>query len=720
MTAQLARRFAVFAACALAGVVRAVEPPVAVAQEAPRQPPAAQVIPTRLEHHSHVRIDNYYWLNQRDNPAVIAYLEAENAYGDAVMRHTEPLQQQLYDEIVGRIKQSDQSVPIRIDDYFYYTRFEEGKDYPINARRRGSIEAAEEVLLDQNAMAEGRGYWAVAGLEVSPDHNLLAFAMDTVGRRTYTIRFKDLRSDLRSGRLRDEAIPGASGNLIWANDSRTIFYTRRDPQTLRAFQVFRHVVGTAPARDSLVYEERDEEFSVFVTRTRSRRFLLIASSQTLSTEYRYLDADRPDGEWRVFLPRRRDHEYRIEHHGDHFYVRTNSGGAKNFRLMRTPVANTAESAWTEVIAHRDDVLLQGFELFRDHLVVSERQNGLVHLRIRRLSDDAEHYIAFDEPAYLAYTTGNVVFDTELLRYAYTSMTTPTSTYEYDMGTRERTLLKREEVLGGFDPAHYRTERLHAPARDGKRIPVSLVYRVGTPVDGRAPLVVHGYGSYGASRDPTFSVPRLSLLDRGFVYAIAHIRGGQELGREWYEDGKLRRKMNTFTDFIDATEFLIREGYGDPERVFAEGRSAGGLLMGAVINLRPDLYRGVIAGVPFVDVVTTMLDPNIPLTTFEYDEWGNPNDSTYYRYMLSYSPYDNVERKAYPHLLVTTGLHDSQVQYWEPAKWVAKLRALKTDDHRLLLKTNMEAGHGGASGRYRRFREIALDYAFLLDLAGLTP
>ncbi|MGI8843850.1 MAG: S9 family peptidase [Gemmatimonadaceae bacterium] len=676
------------------------------------QPPAARVEPHAMTIHGDTRTDNYYWLRERENPQVIAYLEAENAYTQAMTRGTEALQDSLYREIKGRIKQDDSSVPVRNDDFFYYTRFEEGEDYPINARKRGSLDAPEEILLDQNELAEGHGYFSVSGFEPSPNHRLLAFAEDTIGRRIYTIRFKDLET----GEMLSAEIPGTTGNLAWANDNRTIFYTKRDPETLRAFQVFRHEIGTDPARDEPVYQEDDEEFSVYLGKTRSEEYLLIGSWQTLSTEYRYLDADEPTGDWKIFLPRQEDHEYHIGHRGDFFYIRTNRDGAKNFKLERTPITNTTETAWEEVIPHREDVLLQDFDLFRDHLVVNERKDGLVQLRVRDLSDDTEHYVEFDEPAYLAAPTGNAEFDTDMLRFGYTSMTTPWSTYDYDMDTQERTLLKREEVLGEFDPADYVTERVYAAARDGTRIPVSLVRRTGTPTDGTAPLLVYGYGSYGYSLDATFSHARLSLLDRGWVYAVAHIRGGQELGRDWYERGKLLNKKNTFTDFIDATEFLVEQGYGDPEQVFAQGGSAGGLLMGAVVNMRPDLYQGVIAAVPFVDVVTTMLDPTIPLTTREYDEWGNPNDPDYYEYMLSYSPYDNVEAKEYPNLLVTTGLHDSQVQYWEPAKWVAKLRATKTDDNRLLLKTEMEAGHGGASARDKRYRKTAFEYAFLIALA----
>jgi oligopeptidase B len=689
-------------------------PALAAAQQAsqPAQPPAAAARPTRLEIHGHVRTDDYYWLRERENAEVIRYLDAENAYTETVMAHTKDLQERLFEEIKGRIKQTDMSVPYREGRYFYYTRFEEGKDYPIYARKRGSLDAPEEVMLDGNELGRGKSFFQVTGWQVSAGEDVLAFATDTVGRRIATIRFKSLRT----GALLPDVISSVTGNVAWAEDNRTLFYVKQDPVTLRWYRVYRHVLGTDPAHDELVFEETDETFSVFVFKTKSRQFIMIASEQTLASEYRYLDAGRPAGEFRVFLPRRRGHEYDVDHAGDWFYVRTNDA-ARNFRLMRAPVSRPAREHWEEVIAHRDDVFLQRFEVFKDHLVASERKDGLVRLRVRPRSGAGEHYLDFGEPAYLAYIATNPEFDTGVLRFGYTSLTTPTSIYDYDMAGRQKTLLKRDEVLGGFDPAHYVTERLSATARDGTRMPISLVYQKGLEQRFPAPLLLYAYGSYGSSTDATFSAERLSLLDRGFVYTIAHVRGGQELGRQWYEDGKLLKKRNTFTDFIDVAEHLVARGYATPDRLFARGGSAGGLLIGAVVNLRPDLFKGAIAAVPFVDVLSTMLDASIPLTTSEYDEWGDPNDSTYYRYMLSYSPYDNVERKGYPHLLVTTGLHDSQVQYWEPAKWVAKLRALKTDTNRVVLKTNMEAGHGGASGRYRRWREMAFEYAFLLDLAG---
>jgi oligopeptidase B len=700
-------------AAALAVACATPAPPAA--QPAPSltaaRPPIAAVVPFRLETHGDVRVDDYYWLKERSDPRVIAYLEAENAYTGAMMKHTAGLQETLYAEITGRLKQDDASVPVRRDGYWYYTRFESGKEYPLYCRRKGTMEAAEEVMIDGNALAEGHGYFAVMGWSVSSGNDILAYATDTVGRRIATLRFKRLST----GEALRDVIPEVTGNVVWALDNRTVFYSRQDLTTLRSYRIFRHALGTDPAADALVYEEKDETYRCWVERSKSKRFLLIPSVTTLASEVRFLPADRPEGEWQVLQSRERGREYDVDHLGDHFYIRTNDE-AKNFRLMRTPVTATARANWTEVIAHRDDAYIAGFDVFRDHLVVSERRGGLTRIRVIPWSGAGEHELDFGEPAYLATLDANPELDTAVLRFGYTSMTTPRSTYDYDMTTRTRTLLKRDEVVGGFDPAAYVTERLHAPARDGVQVPISIVYRRDFVSNGKAPLLLYGYGSYGASMDATFDVARLSLLDRGFAYAIAHIRGGAELGRGWYEDGKLLKKKNTFTDFIDCAEFLVARGYTSPDRMFALGGSAGGLLIGAVYTTRPDLFKGMVAAVPFVDVVTTMLDASIPLTTAEYDEWGNPNEKAYHDYMLSYSPYDQTTRRAYTNLLVTTGLHDSQVQYFEPAKWVAKLRALKTDNALLLLHTNMEAGHGGASGRFRRYRETALNYAFFLDLA----
>ena len=677
------------------------------------EPPKATPIPKQLEKFGQTRVDNYYWLKERTDPKVIAYLDAENAYTDAMMAHTKARQKSLYDEIVGRIKQADSTAPVFDNGYYYYTRFETGKQYPTLVRKKGSLESAEEILLDENALAQGHDYFSLGASQVSPNNRLLAYGVDTGGRLFYTIRVKDLST----GKLLDDAIADVTGNLAWANDSQTLFYTKQDPNTLRAYRVYRHRLGSPTSDDRLVYEEADETFSCWIARTKSDRYLMIGSRQTLSTEYRFLDADKPDGEFQVIQPRRPRLEYSADHLDGHFYIRTNRD-AKNFKLVRAPVQSPGLDHWEEVVPHRADVFLERFELFRDFLVVEERRDGLIRLRIRPWSGAGEHQVDFGEPAYLAHIGPNHELDSDKLRFVYTSLTTPQSSYDYDMHTKSKTLVKREEVLGGFDPANYVTERLHATAKDGVKVPISIVYRKGFAKDGSRPLLLYGYGSYGASMDASFQTERLSLLDRGFAYAIAHIRGGQELGREWYESGKLLKKKNTFTDFIACAEHLIREKYTRPDRLFAQGGSAGGLLMGAVINLRPDLFNGVVAQVPFVDVVTTMLDPTIPLTTSEYDEWGNPGDRTYFDYILSYSPYDNVEAKKYPNILVTTSLQDSQVQYWEPAKWVAKLRATKTDTNCLLLRTYKEGSHGGVSGRYRRYEQTAFIYAFLLDLAGI--
>jgi oligopeptidase B len=674
-------------------------------------PPRARAVPHRLEKHGHVRIDNYFWLRNREDPAVLDYLKAENDYAAARMAPTAALQQELVREFKTRIPQSDTSAPFLLDGYYYYRRTFEGKDYPVYCRKRASLDAPEQVILDVNEVAAGHRFCSVTGLQVSPDQELLAYAVDTVGRRFYELRIRNLRT----GELLEDRIPQMTGNQVWAGDNRTLFYARQDPQTLRSYRIYRHEIGTDPGGDELVYEERDETFTCHVAKTKSRKYILIASRQTLSSEYRYLDASQPKGAFQLFLARRRDHEYEVDHAGDYFYVRTNHQ-AKNFRLMRAPETRTAMEAWQEVIPHQEDVLLEGFELFRDYLVAVERRQGLLQLRIRPSSGAGEHYLDFGEPAYVAYPADNYELDTPVLRYSYSSLTTPNSVYDYNMATRERRLVKRDAIGGGFDPANYRTERRFAPARDGKRVPISLVYRLPFERDGRRPLLLRGYGAYGISTEPRFDPYAVSLLDRGFVYAIAHVRGGQELGRAWYEDGKLLRKKNTFTDFIDCAEFLIREKYADPARIFAWGGSAGGLLVGAVLTMRPDLFTGAIAEVPFVDVLTTMLDESIPLTTNEYDEWGNPNEKEFYDYILSYSPYDQTVPARYPHLLVTAGWHDSQVQYWEPAKWVAKLRAVKQDDHLLLLKTEMEAGHGGLTARDDLYQERAFRYAFLLELA----
>ena len=696
--------------------VAALVPSVALAQTPATSttaltPPVAAVRPHRFDEHGNVRVDPYYWLKDRNNPEVIKYLEDENAYTKAVMAHTQALQERLYEELKGRVLQNDQSVPFREDNYFYYTRLVEGKNYAIYARKRGSLSAPEEIMIDANVLAEGKATFLIRAWEVSSAEDLLAFAADTTGGRVSSIRFKNLRT----GEMLSDIVPRAIGGIAWAEDNRTLFYTKPDSVSVRPYQVYRHRLGTPAATDQMVYEDKDETYYVGVFKTKSRAYIMIQSSQTMATEYSYIRADQPDAPFKVLIPRERGHEYSANHFGDYFYILSNDH-AKNFRLMRTPVAKPGRDNWQEVIPHRADVLLEDFEFFRDYLVLTERKDGLVQLRVRPWNGTNEYYLDFGEPAYLAYVSTNLEFDTPVLRYGYTSLTTPSSTYDYDMRTRQKTLLKRDQILGGFDPANYVSERFFTTARDGARVPVSLVYRKG--IARPAPLLLTGYGSYGSSSDPTFSSDRLSLLDRGFAFAIAHIRGGSEMGRAWYENGRQLQKKNTFNDFVDVADDLIRRGYTSADRLFARGASAGGLLMGAVVNMRPELFKGVIAGVPYVDVITTMMDSTIPLTTGEYDEWGNPHDSTFYRYMLSYSPYDHVEQKAYPNLLVTAGLYDTQVLYVEPAKWTAKLRAMKTGTNRLILRTNMEAGHGGASGRYKRWRDVAFEYAFLLDLAGL--
>jgi oligopeptidase B len=675
-------------------------------------PPTAKRIPKRLEKHGHVRIDDYHWLKERENPEVLDYLKAENEYTDSVMAHTKGIQKTLFEEFKNRIKQTDMSVPYKQDDYYYYRREEEGKQYPVYCRKKASLDSDEEIMLNVNKLAEGHEFISVRRGVISHNQDLLAYAVDTIGRRIYAIQFKNLTT----GELLQDEIPEVTGNVAWANDNKTVFYTKQDPVTLRSYRVYRHVLGTDPADDKLVFEETDDTFSCSVRKTKSKRYMMIISRQTLSTEFRYVDADDPGGEFKIFLPREKEHEYWVDHYKDHFYVVTNDQ-AKNFRLIMTPVDRTGREHWKELVPHRKDVLLADIEIFRDHLVLIERKNGLRQLRVRSWNGKDEHYLDFGEPTYAAYPIDNRDFDTSVLRYSYSSMTTPDSVYDYDMATRQKTLLKRREVLGGFNSDDYKSERLYAPAKDGVKVPISLVYRKGLKKDGTHPLLLYGYGSYGSSSDPRFSPFRISLLDRDFVCAVGHIRGGQEMGRPWYEDGKLLKKKNTFTDFIACAEHLVAEKYTCLDRLFIQGGSAGGLLIGAVVNMKPDLFNGAIAYVPWVDVITTMLDDSIPLTTNEYDEWGNPNQKEYYDYMLSYSPYDNVQKKDYPNMLVVTSLQDSQVQYWEPAKWVAKMRALKTDNNRLLLRTYMEAGHGGVSGRYRQYHETAFEYAFLIHLAG---
>jgi oligopeptidase B len=676
-------------------------------------PPIAAKKPKDLTIHGHTRVDEYFWLNDRENPEVIKYLTDENTYTKAIMADTDTFQAKLYKEMRSRIKEDDTSVPYKDNGYWYYTRYEEGKEYAIHCRKKGSMEGAEEILLNENELAEGHDYFSAGGLTVSDDNKWLSFSIDTVSRRLYTIHFKNLET----GEILAESIPNSEGGVAWAADNKTVFYAKKDLQTLRTPEIFRHVVGTAASTDKLIFTEEDDTFNCSVWRSRSKAKIFIGSYQTVSTEYRMLDASKPEGEFVLIEPRSRDHEYSVTDFGDKLYIVTNLD-AKNFRLMEAPVKSPGRKNWKEVIAHRPETLLEGVEMFKDFMVLEERTNGLSMLRIRKQSTGEEHYVNFGEAAYTTYLSTNREFDTDKLRYGYSSMTTPWSTFEYGMATKERTLLKEQPVIGTFKKENYTTERIMATATDGTKVPISIVYRKGVKKDGSAPLLLYAYGSYGASMDAYFSSTNLSLLDRGFIYAIAHIRGGEEMGRQWYEDGKLLKKKNTFTDFIDCGEHLIKSGYTSKGKLFAMGGSAGGLLMGAVVNMRPDLWKGVVAAVPFVDVVTTMLDESIPLTTGEYDEWGNPNVKEYYDYIRSYSPYDNVEAKEYPNMLVTTGLHDSQVQYWEPAKWVARLRDRKTGDNLLLLHTNMDAGHGGASGRFESLKETALEFAFIFKLMGI--
>ena len=680
-------------------------------------PPRAEQRDHVLVSHGQERVDEYYWMRERTDPQVIAHLEAENAWLAQRMAHTEPLQEKLFEEIKGRIKQDDSSVPTREGGWFYYVRYEDGKQYGIHCRRKADghdMSGPEQVILDANERAEGHSFYSLGALEPSPDGNLLAFSEDTVGRRIQTLRFKDLRT----GEMLPDVLPEVTGNLAWASDNRTFFYGKQDLETLRSHLILRHELGSDPAADPVVFDETDETFSCYVSRSRSGDYLFIGSSQTISDEVRFLRADDPTGEWRIVQPRQRGLEYDVEDAGEYFLVHTNPE-AVNFRLMLAPIESPGLEEWRGYIEPRDDVYISGALGFKDFLVVSERADALTRLRVLKWDGTDDHLIEFDEPAYVVRASGNPEFDTDMVRFRYESMTTPDSVYDYQPESRSRVLRKRDEILGGFVQEDYVAERIWIDARDGTKVPVSLVQRKELVGKGPAPLMLYGYGSYGASMDPSFSATRLSLLDRGFVYAIAHVRGGQELGRRWYDDGKLLNKRNTFNDFVDVGRALVAQGRTASDRLFAQGGSAGGLLMGAVVNQAPDLWRGIVAQVPFVDVVTTMEDDTIPLTTFEYDEWGNPADPVYFEYMMSYSPYDQVAAQDYPDILVTTGLHDSQVQYWEPAKWVARLRDRKTGDGEVLFRVEMDAGHGGGSGRYRRYKETALVYAFLLDRMGIT-
>lgn len=669
-----------------------------------------------LEIHDDKRIDNYYWLNEKDNKSVLDYLVSENDYNDKLTSHTKDFQKDLFKEMKSRIKEDDQSVPYKYNGYWYITRYEKGKDYPIYSRKKDSLTAAEEVLFDCNVLAKGHSYFQLRGINISPDNRYVAFGIDTLSRRKYKLQVKDLKT----GKLLPFNIENTTGGSTWANDNKTLFYTRKDDITLRSDKIFRHVIGENPNQDQLIYHEKDDTFNTYVYKTKSKKYIVIGSSSTLTSEYRILNADIPNNQFDIFQPRQRGLEYSISHYGNKFYVLTNKDGATNFKLMETSETKTNQENWVDLIPHRKDVLLEDVEIFKNYLVLSERSIGLNKIKVIPWNaPESAYYLDFESETYTAYPSTNLDFDTSTLRYFYNSLTTPASTIDFNMVTKKREVKKEQEVLGvDFDKNNYTSERLWAEAEDGTKIPISLVYRKGMKTDGTNPLLQYGYGSYGSTIDPYFSSVRLSLLDRGFIYAIAHIRGSEYLGRQWYEKGKLLNKKNTFTDFIDVSKYLINEGYTSKKHLYAMGGSAGGLLMGAIVNMGPEYYNGVVAAVPFVDVVTTMLDDTIPLTTGEYDEWGNPNEKVYYDYMKSYSPYDNVVAQEYPNMLITTGFHDSQVQYFEPAKWVAKLRELKTDNNVLLFHCNMDAGHGGASGRFEALKEVAEEYAFLLDLEGI--
>ncbi|MBA4853662.1 S9 family peptidase [Emticicia sp. BO119] len=679
--------------------------------------PIAKIQTKELSIHGHTRIDNYYWLNERENPEVLAYLNAENDYLAQVMAPVKPFEEKLFQEMKSRIKEQDESVPVKDGNYYYYVRFIEGGEYPVYCRKNKSPDAPEEILLDGNKLGKNKSYFNIGGYEITDNEEILAYGIDTVSRRNYTVRFKNLQT----GKLYKDQIKNTEGgNYAWASDNKTFFYIRRDQQTLLGYQVWRHILDTDVKSDVLVYEEKDNQFYMGLYRMKSKKYIAIGCDHNgVSTEYRLLDAAKPMGEFKVFSERVRGHEYNIEHFGDKFYIKTNQDEAINFKLMEVKEKQVADKTrWKDVIPHRKEVLLESIEVFENHLVLQERNEGLIHLRVINQHTKEEHYVDFGEPTYDAYIGANHEFNTNILRFIYTSLTTPASTFDYNLDTRFKDLKKEQAVIGEFNKNNYVSERVFVIARDGARVPLSIVYKKGTQLNGKAPLLQYSYGSYGYSTDATFSSVRLSLLDRGFIYAIAHIRGGQEMGREWYDNGKMFKKINTFNDFIDCSEFLIANQYCSPAKLFAMGGSAGGLLMGAIANMRPDLYKGIVASVPFVDVVTTMLDESIPLTTGEFEEWGNPKNRDSYEYMLSYSPYDNVNKKDYPNLLVTTGLHDSQVQYFEPAKWVARLRTLKTDSNLLLIYIDMEAGHGGASGRFASLKLIAKEYAFILDLADI--
>ncbi len=685
--------------------------------------PKAEIQAKSLTIHNSTRIDNYFWMRLTDEQKIAknkdaqtqkveAYLNSENKYFDKVTASTNNFQKELFEEMKGRIKEDDTSVPYFRNQYFYITRFEKGSQYPIYSRKKETLEAKEELLFNVNEEAEGHEYFQLGGLNVSPDNNLVAFATDTVSRRQYTIQIKNLET----GKILSDKIENTTGGSVWSNDNKTLFYTKKDPLTLRSSSIYRHILGTDASEDVIVFEEKDETYNTYVYKTKSRKFIVIGSSSTLSSEFRIISADKPYGEWKVIQPREENLEYSLAHYGDYFYIQTNKDNATNFKLMKTSVNKTTKENWVDVIPHREETLLEDVSIFKNYLVIEERTEGLGKIRIKTWDGKEDYYLPFDEETYSAGVYSNPEFDTDVIRYSYNSMTTPNSVIDFNMKSQTKEIKKEQEVLGGkFDKNNYKSERVWATARDGKKVAISLVYHKDTELNKNTPLLQYAYGSYGYTISDGFSSTRLSLLDRGFVYALAHIRGGQYLGREWYNDGKMMNKKNTFFDFIDCSKFLIENNYTSAEHLYAMGGSAGGLLVGAVSNLNPELYNGIIAAVPFVDVISTMLDESIPLTTGEFDEWGNPKEKEAYDYMLSYSPYDQVTKKEYPNMLVTTGYFDSQVQYWEPAKWVAKLRELKTDDNILLLHTNMDVGHGGASGRFDALKETARDYTFLLAL-----
>lgn len=683
------------------------------------KPPVAEKKSHIREIHGDKINDPYYWMidyfkKEKDSAKVIDYLNAENSYWKSMMKDTEPFRELLFKEMKARIKEKDESVPVFRNGYYYYTKTETGKQYFKYCRKKSSLTAPEEILLDVDKLAEGHAYFSATGFSISPDNKKMIYGVDDVSRRQYKLFLKDLIT----GKTTDLEIKNTTGSAVWANDNATFFYTTNNPETLLTEKIFRHSLGGNSSRDVLVYEEKDKTNYIGVGKSKNQKFIMIYSGATTSSETRFLSADDPDGTFKVFQPRMKDVLYDVTALEDRFLITTNKD-ALNFKVMETPFDKTGVENWKDFIPHRKDVLMEGISEFKNYLVFSERQNGLSQLVIYDIKNGKKEFLKFDEPTYTVYSSSNPEYNTDNFRFGYTSMVTPNSQFEQNLKTGKRTLLKQQEVLGGYDKTAYTTERLFATAKDGTKIPISIVYKKGFDKNGKSPLLLYAYGSYGNSMDATFSSTRLSLLNRGFAFAIAHVRGGQEMGRSWYEDGKMMKKKNTFTDFIDAGEFLVKEKYTSPKHLYAQGGSAGGLLMGAIVNMKPELWNGAIAQVPFVDVVNTMLDESIPLTTNEYDEWGNPNNKEAYEYMKSYSPYENIEKKDYPNLLVTTGLHDSQVQYFEPAKWVAKLRDMKTDKNVLFLKTDMEYGHGGASGRFDYLKDIALEYAFLFKLEGIN-